>query len=135
MMCACMIFRSASSLPSLKGHTDALTSLAFSSDGQYLLSGSADKTAILWNVESRTALKTFSSHKAAVTKKVAFAGGGATGGDCRRRRERSALEYVRWRGQERVSLGCGGDRTRHRSKRRVHRCDLPMAKFAKSIPV
>lgn len=61
----------------LKGHTDALTSLAFSSDGRHLLSGSADKTAILWDVGSRTALKTFSSHKAAVTK-VAFSGGGAT---------------------------------------------------------
>ncbi len=59
-----------------KGHTDALTSLAFSSDGRYLLSGSADKTAILWDLGPRTALKKFSSQKAAVTN-VAFTGGGA----------------------------------------------------------
>ena len=61
----------------LKGHTDALTSLAFSSDGRHLLSGSADKTAILWDVGSRTALREFSSHKAAVTN-AAFVDGGAT---------------------------------------------------------
>lgn len=65
----------------LKGHTDALTSLAFSSDGRFLLSGGADKSAILWDVETRKALKTFSSQKktavTAVTS-VGFAEGGAT---------------------------------------------------------
>ena len=34
----------------LNAHTNVVTSLAFSADGMKLLSGSADKTAILWNV-------------------------------------------------------------------------------------
>ncbi|MEZ5900352.1 MAG: caspase family protein [Hyphomicrobiaceae bacterium] len=61
-----------------KGHTDALTSLAFSPDGRLLLSGSADGSAILWDVENRTALKTFASQKKVSVTSIGFAEVGAT---------------------------------------------------------
>jgi len=34
------------------GHSDAVTSVAFSPDGRYALSGSADKTLKLWDIET-----------------------------------------------------------------------------------
>ena len=37
----------------LKGHTDIVNALAFSPDNRYLVSGSADKNAIIWNLESK----------------------------------------------------------------------------------
>ncbi|MDM8562505.1 WD40 repeat domain-containing protein [Candidatus Marithioploca araucensis] len=37
----------------LKGHTNAVLSLAFSPDNRYLVSGSSDKNAIIWNMESK----------------------------------------------------------------------------------
>jgi len=37
----------------LKGHTNAVASLAFSPDNRYLVSGSGDNNAIIWNLESK----------------------------------------------------------------------------------
>jgi WD40 repeat protein len=38
--------------PDFKGHINNVTSLAFSPDGKFLVSGSVDKILKLWNVES-----------------------------------------------------------------------------------
>ncbi len=68
----------------LKGHTNAVNALAFSPDGRRLLSGSADKSAILWDPAAGQPLFSLKSpHKASV-KSVAFTGGGSiavTGSD------------------------------------------------------
>jgi len=51
----------------LRGHSDTVTSLAWSPDGKSLLSGSRDKTARTWNAESGAPLKVLSGHEHAVT--------------------------------------------------------------------
>jgi WD40 repeat protein len=47
------------------GHTNAVTSVAFSPDGRYILTGSVDQTAKLWDMEGRE-LATFTEHLNAV---------------------------------------------------------------------
>ena len=47
----------------LSGHTATATSLAFSSDGTLLVSGSLDKTIKLWDVQTGGVVKTFCGHK------------------------------------------------------------------------
>jgi len=46
----------------LRGHEDVVNALAFSPDGQRLVSGSADQTAIVWEVASRRALQRLEGH-------------------------------------------------------------------------
>ncbi|CAA6819509.1 MAG: High-affnity carbon uptake protein Hat/HatR [uncultured Sulfurovum sp.] len=46
----------------LKSHTDVVRDLAFSPDGRYLISGSADKTAKIWNVGNFSLKETLSFH-------------------------------------------------------------------------
>ena len=46
----------------LPGHTDAVRSLMFSSDGISLVSGSYDKTVKLWDVQTGGVVKTFHGH-------------------------------------------------------------------------
>ena len=47
-----------------EGHQDAVNSVAFSPDGNYIASGSSDNTVRLWNVETgEAALKPFEGHK------------------------------------------------------------------------
>ncbi len=48
--------------PPLAGHSDQVNSVAFSPDGRYALTGSMDRTAILWDVASGTALHTLAGH-------------------------------------------------------------------------
>ena len=50
----------------LSGHTDDASSVAFSSDGRSLVSGSDDKTVKLWDMQTGGAIKTFSGHNALV---------------------------------------------------------------------
>jgi len=50
----------------LSGHTDTVESLAFSSDGISLVSGSNDKTVKLWDVQTGGVVKTFHGHTGSV---------------------------------------------------------------------
>lgn len=52
-------------------HQNIVYSMTFSPDSQYLLTGGADDTAILWNVQTGNAVQRFVGHTSAVTS-VAF---------------------------------------------------------------
>ena len=52
------------------GHTSEIISVTFSPDGQFILTGSKDNTAILWNLEGEK-IQTFEGHSAGITS-VAF---------------------------------------------------------------
>lgn len=54
-------------IQSFRGHTDKITAIAFSSDEQWMLTGSADKTAKLWAVDSGELISTFSGHSLTLT--------------------------------------------------------------------
>ena len=49
-------------LKELRGHTDEVTSVAISNDGKYALTGSWDKTARWWNLETGETLKELRGH-------------------------------------------------------------------------
>jgi WD40 repeat protein len=59
-------------LRTLEGHTGAVLSVAFSKNGQHILSGSRDGTVKLWDVETGRLLQTHLGHQTSVTS-VAFA--------------------------------------------------------------
>ncbi len=66
-----------------EGHTDSVTSVAFSSDGQTLASGSHDNTVRLWSVAEKKLLHTFEGPtnfmpSAAFPTSVAFSSDGQT---------------------------------------------------------
>ena len=46
----------------LSGHSDLVVSIAFSSDGAYLVSGSKDKTVKLWDMQTGGIIKEFTGH-------------------------------------------------------------------------
>ena len=52
-------------------HEMSVNSLAFSLDGQYIVSGSSDKTVKLWDVKNQVLLHTFDGHESGVNS-VAF---------------------------------------------------------------
>ncbi|MFA4828880.1 MAG: caspase family protein [Thermodesulfovibrionales bacterium] len=65
------------------GHTDQVTSVAFSPDGRYALSGSDDSTLKLWEVATGKEIRAFIGHKSSVVSGVfssdgryALSGGG-----------------------------------------------------------
>jgi DNA-binding beta-propeller fold protein YncE len=62
---------------SLAGHKGAVTSVAYSPDGAYVLSGGEDGTLRLWETATGRDVRTFTGHKAGVTS-VAFSPDGAT---------------------------------------------------------
>jgi WD40 repeat protein len=51
----------------MDAHTDAVNHVAFSPNGQYLLTASNDKTALLWNIKTGNPIKTFNQHNQAVS--------------------------------------------------------------------
>ncbi|MBW4563559.1 MAG: NACHT domain-containing protein [Mojavia pulchra JT2-VF2] len=64
-------------LLTLEGHTNWIRSVAFSPDGEILVSGSDDKTLMLWNTKTGQCLKTLTGHKERVWS-VAFSPDGKT---------------------------------------------------------
>jgi len=50
-------------LKTLRGHTNKVWSVAFSSDGQTLVSGSQDETVKIWNVKTGECLKTLRANR------------------------------------------------------------------------
>ncbi|MGH9883231.1 MAG: caspase family protein, partial [Pyrinomonadaceae bacterium] len=64
-------------LRTLTGHSESVTSVAFSSDGKTLASGSFDKTIKLWEVATGRELSTLTGHSGEVSS-VAFSGDGKT---------------------------------------------------------
>src|SRR5207237_10901699 len=59
------------SYPTLKGHTDNVITLHMSPDGRHVATGSKDKTAKVWNVESGTLVWDLAGHEGQVNG-VAF---------------------------------------------------------------
>ena len=53
-------------LHTYKSHESGVNSVDFSPDGQYIVSGSSDKTVKLWDVEDRVLLHTFKGHESGV---------------------------------------------------------------------
>lgn len=50
----------------LTGHLDSVTSITISNDGQFLASGSQDKTIKLWNLRTGELLRSFYGHSSAI---------------------------------------------------------------------
>ena len=66
-----------------KGHTDAVYGVDLSSDGNYMISASADGTARLWDVQTGQELRRFSDH-AGIVESIGFSSDGQkmlTGGE------------------------------------------------------
>ena len=57
-------------LQTLEGHSDFVSSVAFSPDGKQVVSGSGDKTVRLWDAATGTALQTLEGHSASVRSVV-----------------------------------------------------------------
>ncbi|EED12693.1 WD-repeat protein, putative [Talaromyces stipitatus ATCC 10500] len=66
-----------SNLQTLTGHSESVNSVAFSSDGLTLASGSSDQTIKLWNVKTGQELQTLTGHSGWV-RSVAFSSDGST---------------------------------------------------------
>ncbi|QGA18984.1 hypothetical protein EYB26_006669 [Talaromyces marneffei] len=64
-------------LQTLEGHSASVMSVAFSSDGQTVVSGSVDRTIKLWDTKTGSELQTLKGHSASVTS-VAFSSDGQT---------------------------------------------------------
>jgi WD40 repeat protein len=61
----------------LKGHTDTVTALSFSPDGKVLVTGSKDKSLLVWDIGSGKILRKLGGHRAAIVN-VAISPDGRT---------------------------------------------------------
>lgn len=59
--------RSKKNDPSYLGHTDAILSVACSTDGKYLATGGADNRLVVWDANTMKPLKLFTQHRDSVT--------------------------------------------------------------------
>ncbi len=66
----CAQIHDLSLIKTFKGHLGDVHSVAFSPNGLYAVSGSSDKTIILWEVESGKLVRRFEGHKEAVSRVV-----------------------------------------------------------------
>jgi WD40 repeat protein len=114
-------------LHSFQGHTESVTSVAWSPDGRFALSGSEDRTLRLWEVSSGKCLRTFRGHKFAVYSvawspdgRFALSGGTGlarlwevSGGRCLRtfRGQMARVCSVAWSPDGRHALSAGQDTT------------------------
>ncbi|MDB9338160.1 hypothetical protein PN474_02765 [Nodularia spumigena CS-589/07] len=68
-------------ISTLTGHSDSVNSLAFSRDGQFLASGSDDKTIKLWNVVTGKEIQTLSHFDQVLSVTFSPDGGWLAAGD------------------------------------------------------
>ena len=61
-------FASGEVLALLEGHTNTIQDLAFSPEGRFLVSGSADDTVRIWDVTQRALIQTLKGHTDAVSR-------------------------------------------------------------------
>jgi len=69
--------KTGSVLNTLEGHSDGVTSVNFSPDGQTIVSGSLDNTVKVWDVKIGSLLNTLEGHSDGVTS-VSFSPDGQT---------------------------------------------------------
>jgi WD40 repeat protein len=69
-----LVWNNRSCTDRLVGHTDAIKSVVFSKNGQYLATGSIDKSVKVWSFPNKQVIRTLSAHRKGVNK-VAFSNG------------------------------------------------------------
>ena len=78
-------------ISTLTGHTERVSSIAFSPDGETLASGSYDKTILLWEIHTGKRQKTLTGHTERVSS-IAFSPDGETLGKWKLRQNYRTIE-------------------------------------------
>ena len=64
-------------IKTLTGHSSSINSIAYATDGAFIVSGSSDRTVKIWSVESGECVTTFNGHSLSVSS-VSFSPDGAS---------------------------------------------------------